>query len=127
MKSRALRITIWALPLLAVVGCAQWYCPLGECGAACHGACYCGDGVGMSGCQCPACMGYGMRPLGFCSIKENIEPGPPPVSYRPPMPPKFLLVPNRPAVSKVPLDAPVYYHGSVESSYDHEITFPGRN
>lgn len=58
---------------------------------------------------------------------DQIEPGPPPVTYRPPMPPKFLPVPTRPVFANVNPNAPNPDLGGVEFGYEPQLTFPGRD
>ena len=73
-------------------------------------------------CQ-PACSVLGC----MAGCKKCKEAGPPPIPYKPPMPPKFLLVPARPAETGVPCDAPVEAWGSMEWGYRNEVLFPARD
>lgn len=63
-----------------------------------------------------------------CYAEANCRPrvkvGPPPVSYVPPMPPKFLPVPARSVFSNVNVNAPTVSYGQVEVGYGHELQFP---
>ena len=79
-------------------------CPLPACGA------------------CADCMG-GRK----CCLDVLFEPGPPPVRYVPPMPPKFLPVPTQPTLSPARPDAPDFRRGDVEIGYRSQMTFPGRD
>jgi hypothetical protein len=73
--------------------------------------------------ECPACL-VGRR----CGkLFTRPEPGPPPVRYRPAMPPKFLPVPTQPVLSPARPEAPDPWHGEVEFSWRPEVTFPGRD
>ena len=60
---------------------------------------------------------------------ERPEPGPPPVSYQPILPPKFLPVPTETVVPPARPDAPDFRRGDVESHYGNRVmlTFPGRD
>lgn len=55
------------------------------------------------------------------------EPGPPPIRYRPPLPPKFLPVPTQPTLSPARPDAPEPWRGDVEMSFRPQLTFPARD
>jgi hypothetical protein len=73
--------------------------------------------------ECPACL-VGRR----CGkLFTRPEPGPPPVRYRPAMPPKFLPVPTQPVLSPARPEAPDPWHGDVEFSWRPEVTFPGND
>ena len=50
--------------------------------------------------------------------------GPPPVPYRPPMPPKFLPVPARSVFTTVNPNAPTLESGQIEHGLGGEIQFP---
>ncbi|MCH7751077.1 MAG: hypothetical protein IH898_02830 [Planctomycetes bacterium] len=58
---------------------------------------------------------------------RNVQPGPPPVSYRPPMPPEFLPVPTQPIFAAVNLAAPEPMRGAVEVDFGTQLVVPGRN
>jgi hypothetical protein len=70
---------------------------------------------------CPACLA-GRR---CAKLFTRPEPGPPPIRYRPGMPPKFLPVPTQPVLSPARPDAPDPRRGNVEFSWRHELMFPG--
>lgn len=53
--------------------------------------------------------------------------GPPPVTLRPEMPPKFLPVPTKPILSPVRPDAPDLQRGDVEFDYRRQVSFPARD
>ena len=97
---------------------ADMNCPCGGDCLQCATPCGCSAEV----CEepCPSC------PL-EAAICQRPEPGPPPVRYRPEMPPKFLPVPTCPTVSPVRPDAPEPWRGDVEVHYDKRLTFPGRD
>jgi len=57
----------------------------------------------------------------------NVEPGPPPITYRPPMPPEFLPLPTYPIFAAVNLAAPEPLRGAVEVDYGPQLTVPGKN
>ncbi|HYO24504.1 MAG TPA: hypothetical protein VEQ85_06095 [Lacipirellulaceae bacterium] len=90
------------------VSCSD--CPLGQASAACH-CC-------LAGRRCPI--------LDHKMLKRP-QPGPPPVSYVPPMPPKFLPVPTRPTLSPARPDAPDAWRGDVEVGFRRELRSPGRD
>ncbi len=58
---------------------------------------------------------------------RNVQPGPPPVSYRPPMPPEFLPVPTQPIFAAVNLAAPEPMRGAVEVDFGTQLLIPGRD
>lgn len=58
-------------------------------------------------------------------IHQRVDAGPPPVRYRPTLPPKFLAVPTRPIVTDVNLCAPAPDHCQVEVGFDPQLAFPG--
>ena len=95
-------------------------------GACCSGAC-CDDGCcGTQVCDEaePCCLRECC--LGRCC--SRLTAGPPPESYKPPMPPKFLPVPARPVFTNVNMAAPTIQRGQVEMGfadpYRHELHFP---
>jgi hypothetical protein len=63
----------------------------------------------------------------ICKRWQRPEPGPPPVRYLPPMPPKFLPVPTCPTLSPARPDAPEPWRGDVEFGYRPQVTFPARD
>ena len=75
------------------------------------------------GCQQRAdlCLNFKWRP------GRNVQSGPPPVSYRPPMPPEFLPVPTQPIFAAVNLAAPEPTRGKVEVDFGTQLVVPGRN
>lgn len=76
---------------------------------------------------CPTCpLKKGCRLQGHCRLCRPVEPGPPPVTYRPPMPPEFLPVPTRPVFSAVNMAAPEPMRGAVEVDFGPQLTVPGR-
>jgi hypothetical protein len=82
--------------------------------------------------SCPVCgaCDRGARCL-VSGCREKLftrpEPGPPPIRYRPPMPPKFLPVPTQPTISPARPDAPEPWRGDVEMSFRPQLTFPARD
>jgi len=72
---------------------------------------------------CPACLA-GRR---CAKLFTRPEPGPPPIRYRPAMPPKFLPVPTQPVLSPARPEAPDPWRGDVEFSWRPEVWFPGRD
>ena len=81
--------------------------------------------------KCPTCalpsLALGCRLKAHSRLCRPVESGPPPVSYRPPMPPEFLPVPTRPVFSAVNMAAPEPMRGEVEVSYGPQFTSPGRD
>jgi hypothetical protein len=74
------------------------------------------------------CRECGVIPLGLAGpLVEKPQPGPPPATFRPQTPPKFLAVPTHPVVSPVPPEAPEPQRGNVEVSYRPELTIPARD
>jgi hypothetical protein len=71
--------------------------------------------------SCPACLA-GRR---CAKLFTRPEPGPPPIRYRPAMPPKFLPVPTQPVLSPARPDAPDPRRGNIEFSWRPELIFPG--
>jgi len=51
----------------------------------------------------------------------RIRRGPPPISYQPPMPPKFLPVPTRSVFANVNMHAPTASTGTVEVDYGSQL------
>jgi hypothetical protein len=98
------------------VGCGTC-CDAGTAG--CETCCCCPllDGC----CLCSACK------VGHRRLFTRPEPGPPPVRFRPEMPPKFLPVPTEPTLSPARPDAPEPWRGDVEVGWRPELTFPGRD
>lgn len=95
------------------------------CGDGCDGSCEpngscsllaAADRCGRCG-VCQHCRKLFTRP----------EPGPPPIRYRPALPPKFLPVPTQPTLSPVRPDAPEPWRGDIEVGFRPELTFPARD
>jgi len=97
----------------------------------------CASGVGCGSCvedfgedfgeefcdEQPSC------PAPICPLiaaKRHYEVGPPPVTYKPLMPPKFLPVPSRPVFSQVNMLADPTENSPVELGFDRQLTFPGQ-
>ncbi len=57
--------------------------------------------------------------------RRRLEVGPPPATYKPPMPPKFLPVPSRSVFSGRSVLAPSSARSPVEVDFDGQLTFPG--
>lgn len=55
----------------------------------------------------------------------NVQPGPPPVTYRPVMPPEFLPVPTQPIFAAVNLATPEPTRGNVEVDFGPQLQVPG--
>ncbi len=100
--------------------------------SACDECCCC-DGV-----DCPVaanCPIHGT--CGWCTgclmggrcrqLFTRPEPGPPPIRYRPPMPPKFLPVPTQPILAPARPDAPEPWRGNIEVGWGPQLTFPARD
>ena len=54
----------------------------------------------------------------------KVEPGPPPVKYQPPMPPRFLQVPTRAVFSPEYPPAPMSIQNAVEVQYGPQLVLP---
>jgi len=63
----------------------------------------------------------------FVALRSHVEAGPPPVTYQPPMPPKFLPVPARPVFANVNPLAPVSARGAAEIDFVPQLAIPGRD
>ena len=66
------------------------------------------------------------RPQKECFVERlpRVEPGPPPVCFKPQMPPKFLPVPTRSVFSQVNLEAAGFTRGAVEAEYGPQLMVP---
>ncbi|NOY28948.1 MAG: hypothetical protein GXP28_01870 [Planctomycetes bacterium] len=91
----------------------------------------CASGVGC-GSTVPCDCGSVVEDTNFVEEqyeRRRVEVGPPPVTYKPPMPPKFLPVPSRPVFSQTSVLAPSSAHNPVEVDFDAnfngQLTFPG--
>ena len=62
-----------------------------------------------------------------CKLFSRPEPGPPPVRYRPLLPPRFLPVPTEHVVSPARPEAPDPWRGDVELGWRPQVTFPGHD
>jgi hypothetical protein len=98
--------------------------------SACHDGC-CGHSTTCAVVPCPlatacgccaGCLGGG-----DCKLFTRPDPGPPPMRYYPPMPPKFLPVPTQPVLSPARMDAPYPWRGDVEVGFRPTVTFPARD
>lgn len=99
--------------------CPHWYEP--EPYANCGPECYpCRDAFLLP-------FGLGCERLGMAYRRCKPSPGPPPVTMRPELPPKFLPVPTQPVLSPVRPDAPDPMRGDVEFDYRKEVQFPARD
>jgi hypothetical protein len=101
--------------------------PCGDvcCGDVCDGSC-----EGDASC----CLLAAADECGRCSVCQHCrklfsrpEPGPPPIRYRPALPPKFLPVPTQPTLSPARPDAPEQWRGDVEVGFRPQLTFPARD
>jgi hypothetical protein len=70
--------------------------------------------------KCAACL-KGHR----CKFFTRPAPGPPPATYVPALPPKFLPVPTQPTLSPARPDAPDAWRGDLEFGWRTQITSPG--
>lgn len=78
--------------------------------------------------DCYPCRECRLAPFGLIGSRwTKPEPGPPPITYRPEMPAKFLTVPTHPVVSPVRPEAPEPQRGNVEVGYRKELTIPARD
>jgi hypothetical protein len=104
-------------------------CPLCRLARMCRPGCdqvNCGDGCS----QCEACgndRGAGLASCEKCKLCQRPQPGPPPATLRPVLPPKFLPVPIQPVLSPARPDAPEPSRGDVEAAYRNQLTVPGRD
>jgi hypothetical protein len=108
--------------------------PLAPTDAPCDDVC-CGDGCDGS-CEAggSSCLLAAADRCGRCGVCQHCrklftrpEPGPPPIRYRPALPPKFLPVPTQPTLSPVRPDAPEPWRGDVEVGFRPQLTFPARD
>jgi hypothetical protein len=98
---------------------------------ACNDVC-CGDGCDGSCDSCRSCCLLAAADrcgrCGFCQHCRKMftrpEPGPPPIRYRPALPPKFLPVPTQPTLAPARPDAPEAWRGDVEVGFRPQLTFP---
>jgi len=99
--------------------------PDGACRVECGSSvpCGCGSVVEEFCYEEPSCPGP-TCPL--VATRGRIEVGPPPVTYKPLMPPKFLPVPSQPVFSQVNMLAEPSVLSPVEVDFDHQLTFPGQ-
>ena len=130
----------------------DWICT-GKCFSAFHCSSDCGCGVVDCGCiieqpgepthavcptevcalECEACGPGGCLlehcPLKRCNLRQrcNVQPGPPPVTCQPAMPPNLLPVPTRPVFSTVPAYAASDSIPTVESHWGPELSRTGPN
>jgi hypothetical protein len=120
---------------LGAVACGLYHGTLADevmcCNAGClsqsRGICSCPRRA-TCGPDCMYCRECGLIPLGLAGpLVEKPQPGPPPISFRPQVPPKFLAVPTHPVVSPVRPEAPEPQQGNVEVSYRPELTIPGND
>ncbi len=116
------------------VACGAWNGTLADEVMCCNAGCLSQSrGVGACpsatcGPDCMNCRECQLIPLGLAGpLVEKPQPGPPPVSFRPQMPPKFLAVPTHPVISPVRPEAPEPQRGNVEVSYRPELTIPGND
>lgn len=101
-------------------GCCSSYCDSTGCG--CCADCPLVGGCHGGKCKC-ACLDCLERRL--CS---RPQPGPPPVRYRPEMPPKFLPTPTAPVWPPARPDAPEPWRGDIEVPYyGVQLVSPGRD
>ncbi len=133
-----------ALLLLSCSGCAAEWCHLPDDCAYAFSQCQLGREIRdvCCGCQengCASCgsgVACGVRvyedavwideppALAPPARRPRIKVGPPPVSYQPPMPPKFLPVPARPVFVGANTHFPVSVPGQVEVGYGPQLAFP---
>ena len=115
----------------------------GRCFSGCASPCHCGEPVDLfmedeciscsaevcgEVCQPYAC-GCGIQgkcPLHHCHWSPgcNVEPGPPPRTFYPQLPPKFLPVPTRPIFAATNPHAPAERDGSVEVHWSPQLSSP---
>ncbi len=153
-KPSALMTGLLATVLLVSSGCvAHWHHLPDDCAGAfyeceiaravhnlCSGepymTCGCGNGCLSESCPTETCSTFVedacIEPFGCLRerplrIGSRVESGPPPVSYRPPMPPDFLLVPTRPVFSSVNMSAPEPVRGSIEVEYGPQLGISSRD
>jgi len=102
---------------------------LEQCAAGGIGACqppgYCGAEVVDD--RAFADDGVSIVPRPYVALRSRIKAGPPPVTYQPPMPPKFLPVPARPVFANVNPAAPLATRGEVEVDFGAQLAVPGRD
>lgn len=135
-----------AATLAGCAGCCAPWCPLSDqcaCGPlqcdvlraiddlCSYSMCYdCGEEVGCGcGVRVTEDAVFIDEPCapGRLACRPRVERGPPPVSYQPPMPPKFLPVPTRLVFTGANMLAPTPTRGAVELGNGPQLTFPGRN
>jgi hypothetical protein len=128
----ALAVTVSALGCASCSpgGCAtcENQCPLCRLARMCRPGCdqvNCGDGCGECG-ACGNCLA-GLGPCEKCKLCQRPQPGPPPATLRPVLPPKFLPVPIQPVLSPARPDAPEPTRGDVEVAYRNQLSVPGRD
>lgn len=120
-KPQAVRQADFEAPAPATDGedvCCDTHCSTGTCG--CCAQCPLGRLGGGRKCACLDCVERKlfMRP----------EPGPPPVSHRPEMPPKFLPTPTEPMWPPARAEAPEPWRGDIEVPfYGEQLVSPGRD
>lgn len=68
------------------------------------------------GCRCEGC--------GPVRFRDKVPKGPPPVSYKPVLPSRFLPVPVKPTSSEVNPQAPNPHFTPFEFGYQNEWGFP---
>jgi hypothetical protein len=78
--------------------------------------------------ECTECRSCWLLPFGIGDkFREKPTPGPPPMTIRPPMPPKFLPVPTEDVMSPVRPDAPEPQRGNVDMGWRPQMTVSGHD
>lgn len=118
---------------LSTVACGVYHGTLADevmcCGTGCldqaGDPCSCPPSA-RCGPDCSHCRECRLIPFGLARpLCEKPQPGPPPVRFRPEMPPNFLPVPTAPTVSPVRAGAPEPNGGDIEVSYSQQLISPG--
>ncbi|WP_428304770.1 hypothetical protein [Lacipirellula sp.] len=78
--------------------------------------------------ECNQCRTCPILPFGIGDkLCEKPVPGPPPATFRPPMPPKFLPVPTQDVLSPARPDAPEPQRGNVDMGWRPQMTVSGHD
>lgn len=121
---------------LGTVACGVYHGTLADevmcCSTGClsqaNGLGACRQPCATCGPDCMHCRECGIIPLGLAGpLIERPQPGPPPATFRPEMPPKFLPVPTQPTISPARADAPEDDGGDIEVNYRRQLISPGRD
>jgi hypothetical protein len=121
---------------LGNVACGVYHGTLADEVMCCNTGCLSqSDGLGACrqpgptcGPDCRQCRECRLIPFGLARpLIDKPEPGPPPMRFRPEMPPKFLPVPTEPTVSPARAEAPEDDGGDIEVNYRKQLISPGRD